>query len=110
VDPALAALAAELPADFDLEAETAKFRDHEFQAPRRDWPAAWRGWMRKARDRRDYARKRSDLALIERADAPAILPSGEPNPVVVVKGKAVRRFVVGPQGQVGKNIEAMEFR
>jgi hypothetical protein len=32
----------------DLRAETAKFRDHEFEKPKFDWPAAWRNWIRKA--------------------------------------------------------------
>lgn len=51
-------LTAELPADFDVELETAKFRDYEFREPHRDWLRAWRGWMRRARDRGDYARRR----------------------------------------------------
>lgn len=34
----------------DLEREMRKFRDWEFQKPRKDWPAAWRTWMRKAFD------------------------------------------------------------
>lgn len=32
----------------DIEAETEKFRDHEYRDPHSDWPAAWRTWMRNA--------------------------------------------------------------
>lgn len=34
----------------DVEAETEKFRDHEFRDPHSNWPAAWRTWMRRAPD------------------------------------------------------------
>lgn len=53
----LAALAAELPADFDFEAEMKKIRDHQFREARSDWIATCRNWMRKARDDKRYARK-----------------------------------------------------
>jgi len=33
----------------DLEQELAAFCDHEFAAPRSDWPAAFRNWLRRAR-------------------------------------------------------------
>jgi hypothetical protein len=33
----------------DLRAETAKFRDHEFDKPKADWPAAWRNWIARAK-------------------------------------------------------------
>lgn len=32
----------------DLDAETEKFRDHEFAKAHTDWPATWRNWIRKA--------------------------------------------------------------
>lgn len=32
----------------DADAETKKFRDHEFKAAHTDWPKAWRRWMRTA--------------------------------------------------------------
>lgn len=32
----------------DLDFETAKFRDHQFDRALTDWPAAWRNWMRRA--------------------------------------------------------------
>lgn len=57
VTEALRAIAAELPPDFDLDAETRKFRDFEFKQPRKDWPACWRTWMRNARDRGGYAKR-----------------------------------------------------
>lgn len=53
----LRVIARELPDDFDLDGETAKFRDHEFRDARSDWPATWRKWMRTARDSKRYARK-----------------------------------------------------
>lgn len=34
----------------DLNRETQKFRDWEFAHARKDWPATWRTWMRKASD------------------------------------------------------------
>lgn len=34
--------------DVDISAETRLFRDHEFEKPKTDWPAAWRNWMRNA--------------------------------------------------------------
>ncbi len=30
--------------------ETEKFMDHEFKDAKKDWPATWRNWMRKAKD------------------------------------------------------------
>lgn len=36
--------------DTDIDAETLKFRDHEYAEPKSDWPAAWRTWMRRALD------------------------------------------------------------
>ena len=62
--PELRALSVELPPDFDLDGETAKFRDCEFAKPRTDWPAAWRTWMRKARDQRSYAKRAASAATI----------------------------------------------
>lgn len=32
----------------DLDAETEKFRDHEFRDPHSDWLAAWRQWIRRS--------------------------------------------------------------
>ncbi len=32
----------------NLDAETAKLRDHTFGAARTDWPGTWRNWMRKS--------------------------------------------------------------
>jgi flagellar biosynthesis GTPase FlhF len=37
----------ELPG-IDIEAETRKFRDHEFKSAHKDWYAAWRNWLRNA--------------------------------------------------------------
>jgi hypothetical protein len=34
----------------NLERQTAVFRDHEFKNARKDWPATWRNWMRRAQD------------------------------------------------------------
>lgn len=31
----------------DIEAQTERFRDHEFRDPHSDWAAAWRQWMRR---------------------------------------------------------------
>jgi hypothetical protein len=42
----------------DLVAETAQFRDHEFQKARSDWPATWRGWMRREQKRLAEGQKR----------------------------------------------------
>jgi len=47
---------AELP-DLDIEAEFSKFRDHEFRAPKVDWPRAWRRWVRNGKARGDYVRR-----------------------------------------------------
>lgn len=38
-----------------LQRETAKFRDHEFQSPKTDWPGAWRNWIRRAVENRGRA-------------------------------------------------------
>lgn len=38
--------AAEKCPGVDIDAETEKFRDHEYRDPHSDWPAAWRTWMR----------------------------------------------------------------
>lgn len=48
----------EIP-DLDVEREIAKFKDWEFKTPRSDWPAAWRTWVRKARDDNRYSRRTS---------------------------------------------------
>lgn len=32
----------------DIDAETEKFRDHEYRDPHSNWEAAWRQWMRRA--------------------------------------------------------------
>lgn len=34
----------------NIEAETEKFRDHEYRDPKTDWKAAWRTWMRNVPD------------------------------------------------------------
>jgi uncharacterized protein YdaU (DUF1376 family) len=47
----------ELLPDLDVDAETAKFRDHEFQRPYVDWAAAWRNWIRNCKDRGGYSRR-----------------------------------------------------
>lgn len=44
----LAAWAAKNVPAVDVDAETAKFRDHTFSRAISDWPGAWRNWMRKA--------------------------------------------------------------
>lgn len=68
--PELLALSAELPADFDLDGETRKFRDHEFQKARTDWPACWRSWMRNARDRKSYAKRAASAPTIRQPPTP----------------------------------------
>ena len=42
----------------DLEAEAAKFRDHEFSSPKRDADAAFRNWLRSARPESQAYRQR----------------------------------------------------
>jgi hypothetical protein len=51
------------------------------------------------------------LAVVhaESPDAPATLPNGDPNPIVVVAGKRVRQYILGPGGQVGTNPEAVRW-
>lgn len=46
----LRAWAATNAPDVNLERETESFRDWEFRTGRRDWPATWRTWMRKAQE------------------------------------------------------------
>jgi hypothetical protein len=43
--------------DLDVEAELARFRDHEFREPRSDWDATWRNWIRTCKDTGRYAKK-----------------------------------------------------
>lgn len=38
--------------DREIAAETAKFKDHEFKDPKKDWKRAWNNWMRRASDYR----------------------------------------------------------
>lgn len=38
--------------DVDITTETEGFRDWEFKSARTDWPATWRGWMRRAQAER----------------------------------------------------------
>lgn len=39
-----------------VQQQTAAFKDHEFKSARKDWPAAWRNWMRRYSDwRKDEA-------------------------------------------------------
>lgn len=40
----------------DVDAETAKLRDHEFGKARSDWPATWRNWIRRAGEQRPQQR------------------------------------------------------
>jgi hypothetical protein len=42
----------------DVDAETAAMRDHEFVAPKSDWPATWRNWLRTAAKRNPAPRPR----------------------------------------------------
>jgi hypothetical protein len=51
VDVDLLAWAASECPNVDAEAETQKFRDHEFKNARSDWAATWRNWIRGAKDR-----------------------------------------------------------
>lgn len=44
------AITAECPL-VDIGAQTAIFRDHEFQKPKTDWVATWRNWMRTKQER-----------------------------------------------------------
>lgn len=46
----------EIP-DLDYDREVQKFKDWEFKAARKDWPATWRTWVGNARDRKQYAKK-----------------------------------------------------
>lgn len=48
VTPELKALAEGECPGVDIDFETAKFRDHQFDRAHTDWPAAWRNWMRRA--------------------------------------------------------------
>lgn len=48
----LRAWAAEKAPGIDVDRETEALRDWEFRTPRSDWPATWRGWMRKASESR----------------------------------------------------------
>lgn len=51
-----------VPADFDQQAELAKFRDYWVGAPKgtkADWPATWRNWVRRAVDEGRYSRHRA---------------------------------------------------
>jgi len=50
ITPELRAWAATNAPDVNLERETESFRDWEFRTGRRDWPATWRTWMRKAQE------------------------------------------------------------
>lgn len=43
----------------NVEAETAKFRDHEYPKAKSDWTAAWRNWIRIAGERRGTAPARA---------------------------------------------------
>lgn len=49
--------AAKLLPDIDAGAEAAQFKDHEFPRPLKDWGAAWRNWVRKAKKWNSYAKK-----------------------------------------------------
>lgn len=49
------------------------------------------------------------LEVSESPEAPETLPDGSENPVVVVRGKAVRKYIVGPAGQIGTNAEALSW-
>jgi hypothetical protein len=40
----------------DAAREAQKFRDWEFKTPRSDWPAAWRNWIERCREKGEYAR------------------------------------------------------
>lgn len=50
ITPELKAWAAKNRPDVDLQAETMKFREHEFRQPRSDWDRAWRQWILRARN------------------------------------------------------------
>lgn len=45
------AWAFETTPEVEIEAATAKFRDHTFAHARSDWPATWRNWMREEQER-----------------------------------------------------------
>jgi hypothetical protein len=109
----VASLLAELPADFAFDLEEAKWRDHTYKTARSDWTATGKNWMRTARDRGDYARKRRVNGhtpnVVEQPDAPAVLPDGRENPVVYANGVYVREFIV-VDGKVGKNINAVQLQ
>jgi uncharacterized protein YdaU (DUF1376 family) len=38
----------------DLNAETAKFRDHTFSTARTDWAGTWRNWLRKSQESKPF--------------------------------------------------------
>lgn len=46
----------ELP-DLDVNREVQKFRDWEFKTPRSDWPAVWRNWVERCREKGEYAKR-----------------------------------------------------
>lgn len=48
VTDALRQWAAEKVPELNIDDETETFRDHEFKDPKRDWPGAWRNWMKRA--------------------------------------------------------------
>lgn len=54
----------EIP-DIDAETEAARFSDYEFAKPRSDWKAAWRNWIRNARDRGTYAKRATAAGVIQ---------------------------------------------
>lgn len=96
--------------DLDVDREIQKFRDCTFKTARSDWPATWRTWVATCRDGGKYARAdRLNGALPDSESTPAVLPNGDPNPIVVISGRRVRQFILGPDGQVGTNPEAVRW-
>ena len=72
----------------DIRAETEAFRDCEFPKAHADWPATWRGWMRREQKR---------LALIQRpADVARLtVPSKPPSPDSALE--QMKRDVMTPE-------------
>lgn len=78
-----------------------------------DWSRAWQTYVRNSAPASGHFAAgqypRRVAAEPNSPDTPAVLPGGEPNPVVVVAGKRVRQYILGPNGQVGTNPAAVQW-
>jgi hypothetical protein len=112
--PDLIAYAEERLPGVDVDTLTEAFRDYwmaaaDAKARKADWSATWRTWVRRDADRGQYPR-RAAAPSPDRPDCPATLPNGQPNPVVRVRGRDVRQYIIGPGGQIGTNPEAVQWQ